>query len=64
MKYIVQNNNSKYSSVIDNIINNSKGKIFSFFNSEEIDLPVTVYVYNSIEDLFIGMRKRNRKLNT
>ena len=58
MKYIVQNNNSSYSSVIDNIINNRKDKIFSFFNSEEIDLPVTVYVYNSIEDLFFGMRKR------
>ena len=58
MKYIVQNNNSNYYKELDNIINNSKKDIFNFFNSEEIDLPVTIYVYNSIEDLVNGVRSR------
>ena len=58
MKYIMQNNLSNYNQVIDSIINDRKKEIFSFFNSEEIDLPVTIYVYNSIEELVNGMRDR------
>lgn len=58
MKYKIQNNLSNYNQVIDSIINDRKKEIFSFFNSEEIDLPVTIYVYNSIEELVNGMRDR------
>lgn len=58
MKYIVQNNNLNYSQVIDKIINNRKNEIFSFFNSKEVDLPFNIYVYNSIEELVNGLRKR------
>lgn len=63
MKYIVQNNNSNYRQVIDTIISNSKNEIFSFFNSEEINLPVTIYIYNNIEDLIVGMRERGYENN-
>ena len=58
MKYVIQNNESNYNQVIDKIINKGKKAIFSFFNSEEIDLPFTVYIYNSIEDLVNGLRER------
>ena len=58
MKYIIQNNNSKYSQVIENIINDRKREIFSFFSCEEFDLPITIYIYNSLEELVNGMKKR------
>ena len=58
MKYIVQNNNSNYSQVIDTIINKRKKEIFSFFNSEEVDLPFNIYIYDSLENLVDGLRKR------
>ena len=61
MKYIVQNNNSNYSKVIESIINNRKKEIFSFFNSEEIDLSFNIYIYNSIEELVNGLRNRGFK---
>ena len=61
MKYKIQNNLSNYNQVIDSIINDRKKEIFSFFNSEEIDLPVTIYVYNSIEELVNGLRDRGFK---
>ena len=61
MKYKIQNYLSNYNQVIDSIINDRKKEIFSFFNSEEIDLPVTIYVYNSIEELVNGMRDRGFK---
>jgi len=58
MKYIMQNSESNYNQIIDEIINDRKKEIFSFFNSEEINLPVTVYIYNSIEELVNGMKER------
>ncbi len=61
MKYIIQNSESNYSQVIDNIISNRKSEIFSFFNSMEIDLPFNVYIYDSIEELVYGLRKRGFK---
>ena len=61
MRYIVQNSNSSYSQTIDTIINKRKNEIFNFFNSKEVDLPVTVYIYNSIEDLVNGMIERGYK---
>ena len=61
MKYIVQNKNSNYSQVIDSIINSKKSDIFSFFNSEEVDLPFNIYVYDSIEELVKGLRERGFK---
>mgnify|MGYP004506332721 FL=1 len=61
MKYIVQNKNSNYSQVIDSIIDSKKSDIFSFFNSEEVDLPFNIYVYDSIEELVKGLRERGFK---
>lgn len=58
MNYIIENKNSNYKEVIDKIINERKKEIFDFFNTEEINLPVTIYVYNSIENLVNEMRKR------
>lgn len=49
MKYIIQNNKSNYDQVINNIINDRKGKVFSFFNSKEVELSFNIYVYDSIE---------------
>ena len=58
MKYIIQNKDSNYYKEIDSIINNKKREIFEFFNSEEVELPFIVYIYDSIEDLVNGLRKR------
>ena len=58
MKYILQDNNSKYYKTIDNIINDNKEEIFSFFNHEVIDLPITIYVYKTIKDLVEGLKQR------
>ena len=54
----MQNCASNYNEVIDDIINNRKKEIFSFFNEKEIDLPFNIYVYDSIENLVNGLRKR------
>ena len=54
----MQNNNSDYYKTIDFIINKRKKEIFSFFKSNEIDLPFNVYIYNTIEDLVKGLRER------
>ena len=58
MKYILQDNNSEYYKTIDNIINDNKEEIFSFFNHEVIDLPITIYVYNTIKGLVEGLKQR------
>ena len=58
MKYIIQNKNSDYYKVVDNIIKTKSKIIFDFFNSEEIELPFNIYIYNSIEDLARGMISR------
>ena len=63
MKYITQNNNSNYRSVIDSIINSRKKEIFDFFNSKEIELPFNIYIYDSIEELVSGLLKRGFKNN-
>ena len=54
MKYIVQNNNSNYKEEIDKIINENKQKIFNFFNSPNMELHCTIYVYDDIENLNKG----------
>ena len=58
MKYILQNKDSNYYKEIDNIINNKKEEIFSFFNSTKIDLNFNIYIYNTIEDLVLGLKNR------
>lgn len=58
MKFIVENNNSNYKDRVLDIINNRKNEIFEFFNSDVIDLPCNVYIYDSNESLANGMRKR------
>ena len=63
MKYITQNNNLNYISVIDSIINSRKKEIFDFFNRKEIELPFNIYIYDSIEELVSGLLKRGFKNN-
>ena len=63
MNYIIQNKESIYDKTVNEIINKRKKEIFSFFNSQEIDLPVTIYIYNTIEDLVKGMEERGYKNN-
>ena len=58
MKFIVENSNSNYKSVILDIIESRKKEIFEFFNSDIIDLPFNIYIYDSIESLVDGLRKR------
>ena len=58
MNYIKENKNSNYDLVIEKIFNDRKKEIFSFFNSAEIDLPFNIYIYNSLENLVDGLRKR------
>lgn len=63
MKYIVQNSDSNYSQIIDTIINIRKKEIFSFFDSQETDLHFNIFIYDSIEELINGLRKRDFKNN-
>lgn len=58
MKYIKENKDSNYNLVIEKIFNDRKKEIFSFFNSEEVDLPFNIYIYDSLENLVDGLRKR------
>ena len=58
MNYIIENKKSSYYKEIENIINEKKKEIFSFFNSKEEHLDINIYVYNSIEDLVKGLRER------
>ena len=58
MKFIVENSDSNYKSVILDIIESRKKEIFDFFNSDIIDLPFNIYIYDSIESLVDGLRKR------
>ena len=58
MKYYIQNNKSSYKDIVDDIINNRKAEIFTFFNSETTDLNFNVYIYDSIISLVNGMKNR------
>lgn len=58
MEFIVQDKNSSYCNVINSIINDRKKEIFSFFDSEEVELPFKVYIYASNKDLVEGLRNR------
>lgn len=58
MEYILQKNRSDYYKTIDSIINKRKSEIFSFFNSREMYLTFSIYIYNNIEDLVKGLRDR------
>ena len=63
MKYILQNDKSNYYKDIDSIISYKKKKIFSFFNSKEIELPVNIYIYDNIELLKDGLKQRGFKID-
>ena len=58
MRFIVENSSSNYKDEILDVINNRKKEIFDFFNSDVIDLTFDVYIYNSLESLVEGLRKR------
>ena len=57
-KYYCFNRNSDYKDRIDFIIQNRKKEIFNFFNISDVDLDFNIYIYDSREDLVIGMRER------
>ena len=58
MRFIVENSNSNYKDTVLKIINDRKKEIFDFFNTDVIDLPFDIYIYDSIENLVDGMKKR------
>ena len=58
MNFIVENSNSNYKDTVLKIISDRKKEIFNFFNEEEIDLAFNIYIYDSIENLVDGLRKR------
>lgn len=58
MRFILENNNSNYKDTVLKIINDRKKEIFEFFNEEEVDLAFNIYIYDSIENLVDGLRKR------
>ena len=58
MKYIIENNKSNYKDEVDRIITDRQDEIFSFFNSPKVYLNCSVYIYDSIESLVIGLRER------
>lgn len=58
MNLIIENSKSNYKDIVLKIINDRKKEIFNFFNSNVIDLPFNVYIYDSIESLVDGLRKR------
>ena len=58
MRFIVENNNSNYEDSVLKVVDDRKKEIFEFFDEEEIDLAFNIYVYDSIENLVDGLRKR------
>ena len=58
MKYIIENNKSNYKDEVDRIINDRQDKIFNFFNSLTTKLDCNIYIYDSIESLVKGLKKR------
>lgn len=59
-KYYCFNRTPEYREKIEEIIQNKKIEIFSFFGLEaNCDLKFNIYVYDTIEDLVKGMKDRN-----
>ncbi len=58
MKYYIENNKSNYKDEVDKIITDRQDEIFSFFNSPKVDLDFNIYIYDSIESLVSGLKKR------
>lgn len=58
MKFIVQDKNSTYYNTINEIIDTNKNNVFSFFNSDVMNIPFNIYIYDSIESLVNGMKER------
>lgn len=58
-KYYCFNRTADYKDKIEEIIQNKKLEIFSFFGiEEEHDLNINIYVYDTIEALVKGMKER------
>lgn len=58
-KYYCFNRNVNYKDKIEEIIQKRKLEIFSFFGiTENIDLNLNIYIYESIEELVMGMKVR------
>ncbi len=58
MKYIIQNKKSNYYQEITKIIKTKAKEIFQFFNSKEVPLTTTIYIYNDIASLVQGLKER------
>ena len=54
----MEDNNSNYKDVINEIIINNKESIFNFFNYPNQDLNINIYVYRTIDSLVDGLKNR------
>lgn len=63
MKFIVENSNSNYKDKIVKIIENHKKEIFDFFGKSIDELPFNIYIYDSIENLILGLKERGFNKN-
>ena len=64
MKYYIENINSNYKDEVDKIITDRQDEIFNFFNSSKVDLDINVYIYDSIESLVSGLKRRGFSNNS
>jgi hypothetical protein len=59
-KYFCFNRTYDYKDKVEEIIQNKKIEIFSFFGVEtNNELNFNIYIYDSIEELVKGMKERN-----
>lgn len=57
-KYYCFNRTGDYRDRIENIIQSRKSEIFEFFNIDDMELFFKIYIYDSIDDLILGMKNR------
>lgn len=58
MTYKIENSKSDYSKEISRIINSRKNEIFEYFGKSVDELPFIIYIYDNIESLVSGLKKR------
>ena len=58
MNYYIENSKSNYNDVVDKIINDRQDKIFDFFDTPITKLDCNIYIYDSIELLVNGLKKK------
>ena len=61
-KYICTNRNANYQTEVEKILISKKQEILDFFNVEDNgQFNFNIYIYNTIDDLVIGMKNRGFK---